>query len=58
MVHSAKNATGGTMPIDDRMTVNERRNYLRLVRPCYRKVRWVERSALLTEMEAVTGRCT
>lgn len=43
------------MPIDDRMTVNERRKYLKLMIPRYRKARRVEQSALLTEMEAVTG---
>jgi hypothetical protein len=31
MVYSAKNVTVGTMPIDERMTVDERRNYLKVV---------------------------
>ena len=43
------------MPIDEKMTVNERRKYLKLMDPRYRKARRVERSALLTEMETVTG---
>ena len=43
------------MPIDDKMTVNERRKYLKLMSPRYRKARRVAQSALLTEMETVTG---
>jgi hypothetical protein len=43
------------MPIDDKMSVNERRKYLKLVAPRYAKAGRVERSALLTEMGAVTG---
>jgi len=43
------------MPSDDKMSVDERRKYLKLVMPRYTKARRVERSALLTEMEAVTG---
>lgn len=43
------------MPIDDRMTVNERRKYLKLVVPRYARAGRVERGALLTEMAAVTG---
>jgi hypothetical protein len=43
------------MPIDDKMSVNERRKYLKLVAPRYAKAGRVERSALLTEMRAVTG---
>ena len=43
------------MPIGDRMTVDERRKYLKLVAPRYAKAVRGLRSALLTEMEAVTG---
>ncbi len=43
------------MPIDDKMGVNERRKYLKLVAPRYATARRVPRSALLTEMPAVTG---
>ena len=43
------------MPIDDRMTVNERRKYLTLMRPRYVQANRVGRGGLLTEMAAVTG---
>jgi hypothetical protein len=43
------------MPIDEKMSVNERRKYLKLVAPRYAKAGRVERGALLTEMAAVTG---
>lgn len=43
------------MPSDDKMSVDERRKYLRLVAPRYAKAGRAERSALLTEMAAVTG---
>lgn len=55
MVPSAKNVTGGTMAVDEGMTVDERRKYLKLVAPRYGKANRNERSALLTEMAAVTG---
>ena len=42
------------MPIDEKMSVNERRKYLKLVAPRYAQAGRVERSALLTEMGAVT----
>ena len=45
----------GIMPNEDRMTVDERRKYLKLVSPRYAKAGRVERSGLLTEMAAVTG---
>lgn len=41
--------------MDDRMTVDERRKYLKLVAPRYGRAGWPERGALLTEMAAVTG---
>jgi hypothetical protein len=43
------------MPSDDKMSVDERRKYLKLVMPRYVKAGRVERGALLTEMAAVTG---
>ena len=43
------------MPSDEKMSVDERRKYLKLVAPRYAKARRAERSALLTEMAAVTG---
>ena len=43
------------MPTDDKMTVNERRKYLRLMSPRYGKADRAGRGGLLTEMEAVTG---
>jgi hypothetical protein len=42
------------MPNEDRMTVDERRKYLKLVAPRYAKAGRGERSGLLTEMAAVT----
>lgn len=43
------------MPAEERMTVNERRKYLKLMKPRYQKARRKEQSALLSEMEQVTG---
>lgn len=43
------------MPTEERMTVNERRKYLKLMKPRYQKASRSEQSALLTEMEQVTG---
>ena len=43
------------MPGDEKMSVDERRKYLKLVAPRYARAGRVERSALLTEMGAVTG---
>jgi hypothetical protein len=43
------------MPSDDKMSVDERRKYLKLMMPRYLKAGRVERSALLSEMGAVTG---
>jgi len=39
----------------EKMTIDERRKYLRLVKPRYRKAGRKERGQLLDEMEAVTG---
>ncbi len=43
------------MPTEDQMTVNERRKYLKLMKPRYQKAGRSEQSDLLTEMEQVTG---
>jgi hypothetical protein len=43
------------MPDDERMSIDERRKYLRLVAPRYAKAGRAERSGLLTEIVAVTG---
>lgn len=42
------------MSIEDRMTINERRKYLRMMQKRYRKADRRERGRLLDEMEAVT----
>ncbi|MEK7777961.1 MAG: integrase [Chloroflexota bacterium] len=41
--------------MDDKMSIDERRKYLKLVAPRYAKAGREERSLLLTEMAAVTG---
>jgi len=43
------------MPTEDEMTVNERRKYLKRMKPLYLKAKKAERSRLLTEMEQVSG---
>jgi hypothetical protein len=43
------------MTTEEEMTINERRKYLRKMKSRYIKAKRPERSALLTEMEAVTG---
>ena len=43
------------MPSDEKMSVDERRKYLKLVAPRYVKASRAERSKLLTEMREVTG---
>ncbi len=43
------------MPNEEKMTIDERRNYLRLVNERYLKGSKRERGRLLDEMEAVTG---
>ena len=50
-----KNVTGGTIPAEDEMTIDERRKYLRRVRERYWAADRAGRGELLTEMEAVTG---
>jgi hypothetical protein len=57
MVPSNQNVTEGStsMPIEEQMTVNERRKYLKLMKPRYQQAKRAERSRLLSEMQAVTG---
>ena len=43
------------MPNDEKMSVDERRKYLKLVTPRYAKAKRIERSKLLTEIGEVTG---
>src|SRR5438132_8259294 len=43
------------MPTEDEMTVNERRKYLKRMKPLYLKAKKAERSRVLTEMEQVSG---
>ena len=42
------------MPIRDEMTIDERRKYVNLMYPRYRKAKRKERSQLLSEMEQVS----
>ena len=41
------------MPTEDEMTLNERRKYLKRMKPCYMTAKRGERSGLLSEMEQV-----
>jgi hypothetical protein len=43
------------MATEDKMTVNERRTYLKVMKSRYLNAKRKERSALLSEMEQVTG---
>ncbi len=42
------------MPTKDEMTIDERRKYVKLMEPRYRKAKRKERSQLLSEMEQVS----
>ena len=53
-VHS-NNVTEGTQRAEERMTIDERFRYLRLVRQRYVKAHRKEPGVLLTEMERATG---
>lgn len=55
MVPSKENVTEGTMPNEDKMTMDERLKYLRIQHPHYQKGNRQERTRLLDEMERVTG---
>jgi hypothetical protein len=54
MVHSTRNVTEEIMPNNEKMSINERRKYLKLVAPRYAKAMRRERGELLTEMGEVT----
>ena len=43
------------MSTEDKMTIDERRKYLRIIRQRYRKANRKEKGWILDEMEAVTG---
>src|SRR5437588_2364491 len=45
---------GEAMPTQDEMTIDERRKYVKLMEPRYRKSKRKERSQLLSEMEQVS----
>jgi len=55
MVPSNDNVTGGTMPTDDQMNIDERFKLLRIMHPRYAVADHKERGHLLDEMEAITG---
>jgi hypothetical protein len=54
IIPSKENVTGGTMSIEDKMTIDERRKYLRKMQERYLQADRVEQGQLLDEMEAVT----
>ena len=43
------------MPTEEQMTVNERRKYVKLMKPLYQQAKRGERSRLLSNMQEVTG---
>ncbi len=55
MVLPNENVTGGTVSDNDKMTINERRKYLRVMQKRYEKASEKERSQLLDEMQKITG---
>jgi IS30 family transposase len=55
MVLPNENVTGGIMSVDDPMTVDERRKYLRKMQKRYQKADRAEKTKLLDEMQDVTG---
>ena len=55
MVHSNDKVTDGTMPNDERMTIDERYKYLRIRQEQYHKASRQERSELLDHMQQTTG---
>jgi len=54
MVPSNDNVTEGTMSADDKMTIDERRKYLRKMQKRYRQAPRQERTQLLDEMQTMT----
>lgn len=55
MVLPNENVTGGIMSIEEKMTIHERRKYLRMMQKRYREASGKERSLLLDEMQKITG---
>jgi hypothetical protein len=55
MVLPKENVTGRAMTIDEKMSVDERYKYLRMIQKRYKKADQAGKSELLDEMEAVTG---
>jgi hypothetical protein len=55
MVQSNDKVTEGTMPDEDKMTIDERYKYLRITQKRYVRASRKERSQMLDEMEQVTG---
>lgn len=55
MVLPKENVTGGTMPTEIRMNINERRKYLMIVQPRYLASNRKGRTELLDEMQRVTA---
>jgi len=55
MVLSKENVTEGTMSADEKMTVDERRKYLRRMQQRYLEASRKERSRMLDDMEQVLG---
>jgi hypothetical protein len=53
MVLPNENVTGGTMSIDEKMTINERHKYLRMMQKRYRKASLKEKNKLLGEMQEI-----
>jgi hypothetical protein len=56
MIPPNDNVTGGKMPTDDKMTIDEERKYLRKMQKRYSQSDREQRGQLLDEMEAVTGK--
>jgi hypothetical protein len=55
MVLSEENVTGRIMAVDEKMSVDERYKYLRMMQRRYKEADREGKSELLEEMEAVTG---
>ena len=55
MVPSNENVTGGMRVVDEQMTIDERRKYLKRMRARYQQADRLGRGVLLDEMEAVTN---
>src|SRR6266516_2065822 len=55
MLPSNNNVTEGSMPTEEHMTVNERRKYLKLMKPQYEAEPRKEKQRMLSDMQAVTG---